>query len=359
MIGQLAFCVAGIYLFFLTWGVLQERITTLEYVSAIDGSVGRFRFFLVLNLVQSTACVLVAWCVLRLERRGLGPRSWRILKQYAKVALSGSLGSPFGYESLRHINYPTMILGKSCKLLPVMVMNFLVYRRKFDAYKYASVALITAGVTGFMYFEPVREGLKGGASNSLYGLFLLLINLLIDGATNSWQDKIFIDHRVSGQQMMFFMHAFTVLFLLAWLVLNPFTHELSAALAFAHRFPAVLPDIALFGICGALGQVFVFYTLEHFGSLSLVTVTVTRKLFTILLSLLWFNHALRPIQWAFVGLVFVALLIETFYKRFFHHHHHHSHSSRSMRATTGKAVPGGFPSTDSPLSIERTVLLAK
>lgn len=314
MLGLLAFCVSGIYLFFLTWGVLQERITTLEYVSSSDDSVGRFRFFLVLNLVQSMACVMVAWLVLKLERRSLGPRNPAVLRQYAKVALSGCLGSPFGYESLRHINYPTMILGKSCKLLPVMVMNFLVYRRRFEAYKYVSVALITLGVSGFMYFEPVRAG-RANAVNSLYGLFLLLINLLVDGATNSWQDKIFIDHRVSGQQMMFFMHAFTVLFLLSWLLLNPFTHELSAALAFARSFPAILTDVLLFGTCGALGQVFVFYTLEHFGSLSLVTVTVTRKLFTILLSLLWFNHSLRPLQWVSVGLVFVALLIETFYKR--------------------------------------------
>lgn len=313
-LGLLAFCVSGIYLFFLTWGVLQERITTLEYISPVNGSVGRFRFFLVLNLVQSMACVAVAWLVLKLERRSLGPRSPSVLRQYAKVALSGCLGSPFGYESLRHINYPTMILGKSCKLLPVMVMNFLVYRRRFEVHKYMSVILITAGVSGFMYFEPVR-GDRTHMANSLYGLLLLLVNLLVDGATNSWQDKIFMDHRVSGQQMMFFMHAFTVLFLLAWLVLNPFTHELSAAITFAQTYPAILADVLLFGVCGALGQVFVFYTLEHFGSLSLVTVTVTRKLFTILISLLWFNHSLRILQWLSVGLVFLALLVETFYKR--------------------------------------------
>lgn len=317
MYGLLAFCVVGIYLFFLTWGVLQERITTLEYVAGDGVTTGRFRFFLVLNLVQSASCVLIAWFVLRLQRRSLGPRNLPLLKQYAKVALSGCLGSPFGYESLRHINYPTMILGKSCKLVPVMLMNWLVYHRRFDYYKYASVALITLGVSGFMYFEPVRHGAKAAAGNSLYGLALLLINLLIDGLTNSWQDKMFIDHRITGQQMMFHMHLFTVLLLLGWLLVNPFTHELSAALAFAHTFPSVILDVVLFGACGALGQVFVFFTLEHFGSLSLVTITVTRKLFTILISLFWFNHSLRTVQWACVALVFAALVLEAFYKHLF------------------------------------------
>lgn len=312
---HLAICVAGIYLFFLTWGVLQERITTLEYVTVAGTTAGRFRFFLVLNLVQSVACVLVAWTVLRLQRRSPGPVTGRLIRQYFKVALSGVLGSPFGYESLRHINYPTMILGKSCKLVPVMLMNFLVYRRRFDWHKYISVALITVGVSGFMLFEPVRHTSKSLASNSLYGLLLLLINLLVDGATNSWQDKIFMEHRVTAQQMMFWMHLFSAGLLLAWLTLNPFTHELASALAFARTFPAVIGDVLLFGLCGALGQVFVFHTLEAYGSLTLVTVTVTRKLFTILISLFWFNHALRSIQWLCVALVFAALLLESFGKR--------------------------------------------
>lgn len=332
MIGQLAFCVLGIYTFFLTWGVLQERITTLDYASVVDGSTGRFRFFVVLNLVQSLGCVLVSRVVLWLEGRTLGPHSWVLLRRYLQVAAFGCLSSPFGYESLRHINYPTMILGKSCKLVPVMLMNFLVYRRRFEWYKYLTVGLITAGVSGFMMFEPHRG--RAETANSAYGLLLLLINLLIDGATNSWQDKIFIDHRVNGKQMMFFMNLFSSLLMLGWLLVNPFTKELSAALAFMQTFPAVTLDVVLFGLCGALGQVFVFYTLEHFGSLSLVTVTVTRKLFTILISLFWFQHALRPVQWLFVALVFAALVIESYCKA-----STRGHGSKPTPPATKKIAP--------------------
>lgn len=315
---QLGFCVFGIYLFFLTWGILQERITTLEYAATLlDGTTvtGRFRFFIALNLIQSLSCTVVAFIVLRLKGQSLGRPSPTLLRHYLKVALSGCLASPFGYASLKHINYPTLILGKSCKLVPVMLMNFLVYRRKFEPYKYFTVFLITAGVTGFMLFEPHKAGGKGAASNSLYGLLLLTINLLIDGATNSWQDKIFIDHRVDGLHMMFFMQAFMSFLMSGWLLLNPFTNELGSALAFMRQFPAVLPDALMFGLCGAMGQVFVFYTLEHFGSMVLVTVTVTRKLFTVLISLFWFNHRLRVVQWMSVSLVFVALFIEAFYKK--------------------------------------------
>lgn len=49
------------------------------------------------------------------------------------------------------------------------------------------------------------------------------------------------------------------------------------------------------------GQV---YTLSHFSSLLLVTVTVTRKMLTMILSVLWFGHRLSGMQWLGVGLVF-------------------------------------------------------
>jgi UDP-galactose transporter B1 len=319
MFGVLAFCVAGIYIFFLTWGVLQERITTIDYVSTLTGAHGRFRHFIFLNMCQSLACVAVAWIVLTYRKQGLGPTSPEVLKGYFKVAFSGSIGSPFGYAALKHVNFPTMILAKSCKLVPVMIMNWLVYRRRFETYKYVTVGLITLGVSGFMLFEPHR-GSKAEAVNSLWGLSLLFINLLIDGATNSWQDQMFIFYKIKSLQMMFFMSMFSAALMFSWLFVSPWTTELSQALSFIAEYPAVLGDLALFCICGALGQLFIFMTIEKFGSLSLVTVTVTRKLFTILLSLFWFNHQLRPVQWLFVALVFVALAIESYAKRLSKNH---------------------------------------
>ncbi len=316
---RLAFCICGIYVFFLTWGILQERITTIDYVSAVDGSTGRFRFFLLLNLTQSLACMAVAALFLLCSGQGFGPTDGHMLQAYSRVALSSCLASPFGYASLRHISYPIMILGKSCKLLPVMLMNFVIYRKTFGARKCLNVALITLGVSGFMFFDgkasTASAARAGLAPWSLaLGICLLLVNLLIDGATNSWQDKIFIERRVRGTQMMFFMHALAATFTFAYLTGSPYSTELREAVAFIARFPSVARDMLLFGVCGALGQTFVFYTLEHFGSLALVTVTVTRKLFTILISLFYFDHRLTAAQWLSVSLVFVALVMEAFWK---------------------------------------------
>ncbi|KAG8427212.1 UDP-galactose transporter [Metarhizium acridum] len=64
--------------------------------------------------------------------------------------------------------------------------------------------------------------------------------------------------------------------------------ELTAALDFMRRYPAVWKDVLGFAACGAIGQVFIFYTLSTFSSVLLVTVTVTRKMFTMILSVVAF-----------------------------------------------------------------------
>ncbi|KAG0347317.1 UDP-galactose transporter [Podila humilis] len=274
-------------------------------------------------MVQAFAASATAFLYLRLQGKqkqqpSLSMPSRMLLGKYFQVAFLNAIASPFSYAALKHIDYPTMILTKSCKLIPVMFMNILLYRRKFPTYKYVCVALITLGVSGFMLLAPFDEhkAKKGGGAvnSSLFGMTLVIINLTIDGVTNSTQDQIFSTFKVTGQQMMCFMNLFMSLFMALWL-LNPFNPELSNALAFCSSHPAIIKDLALFSICGSLGQCFIFYTLEQYGSLALVTVTVTRKLFTILLSVFAYGHLLNVSQWLMVGVVFSGIGLEAYVKR--------------------------------------------
>ena len=190
-----------------------------------------------------------------------------------------------------------------------------------------TIAFVTLGVAGFMFFEDAASTASNGkkhggknatassnATHSLLGVGLLLANLLMDGSTNSIQDKIFIVHRVRSQQMMFCMNIIAFFLLLFWMLLNLWNHELTDAVNFIQKYPASLMNIVSFAFCGALGQNFIYYALEKFGSLSLVMVTVTRKLFTILISLIYFDHKLNTKQWISVLFVFAALLLESFLK---------------------------------------------
>ena len=250
-----------------------------------------------------------------------------LLGSYALIALTASSAAPFGFLSLSHISFPTLLLGKSCKLVPVMLMNILLYRRKFPLHKYLLVGLVTIGIWLFMLYKPSTKKGGGRESSSLLGLGLLGINLIMDGIVNSSQDQLFKTYtqpRVTGPQMMFFMNSFSFLFMLLSLVL-PFSsipsfllplhasghyNELSHSLEFVRTHPTILKDILLFGLTGSIGQLFIFLTLSLYGSLTLVTITVTRKMVTMLLSVFVFEHQLALGQWVGVGCVFVAVGME-------------------------------------------------
>ncbi|KAH8925904.1 UAA transporter [Atractiella rhizophila] len=366
-LAKLAICVSGIYGSFLLWALLQERISTTSYAPPGEPP-EYFRAVVFLNSIQSTFCCIAAllylasfkhssqniWELLGLPSTGLSnksdiasqvPRSplferkktksevdggflsnatgeqeftrmhggqkdletpstflsfpknvqqftltleesqnkywfqrypFNFLGHILKVSILQSIGPIFGFASLRYISFPTMILGKSCKLIPVMLMNIILYRRKFAAHKYAVVAIVTSGISVFMLMgeqHGTGEKRKGAESSSLLGIILLLINLIIDGSLSN---------------------------------------QFWVALEFIQKYPSVLRDLLLFSLFGALGQIFIFLTLANFGSLTLVTITVLRKLFTMILSVFIYHHDLSAGQWGGVTLVFAGIAIEAY-----------------------------------------------
>jgi UDP-galactose transporter B1 len=318
---RLLFCVAAIYAAYLSWAILQERIATTPYGD--DKQI--FRAAFVLNTAQSLAATLTGSLYLFLTnskaRRSLFKTLYPTSSafwHFASISITSSLASPFGYASLRYIDYPTQILGKSCKLLPVMALGVVVYGRSFPAHKYAVVFLVTVGVALFTLFAPASgksQKASDKAEQSLYGLLLLSINLLLDGLTNATQDNMFKKFRLSGPSMMVGLNLLSTILVTGYLMSPLGKAELISALTFMQRHPAVVQDIALFALCGATGQLAIFYTLQHFGSLALVTVTLTRKMFTMLLSVLWFGHSLTRGQMMGVALVFGGISAEAVFKR--------------------------------------------
>jgi len=299
--------------------MLQEKIATTPY--GPDRII--FRSPLVLNTIQSLIAAILASIYIRIMGQKSQIRSTfsnGLLWKYLLLASTTSAGSWFGYRSLRWVDYPTMVLGKSSKLLPVMFLHLVLYRRRFPGYKYLVVGMVTAGVGLFTLFHPIEGSSKKAATNSVWGLFLLSINLLADGFMNSTQDQIFSKNKqLTGPQMMLGLNTcstiLTSLYLIVTYLLPSTTSELTPTIRFVQMHPRIVPDILAFALSGAIGQIFIFLTLSMHGSLILVTITVTRKLFTMLLSVLWFNHPLTNGQWAGVGLVFGGIGLEAYWTR--------------------------------------------
>jgi UDP-galactose transporter B1 len=337
----LIICVGGIYSSFLTWGLLQERITTTPY--AVDSSAQSqqeyFRFPIVLNTIQAFFAFTSGTLYLLYKTSG----SFSILPSTAAlpplllVTLTTTLASPFGYASLAHVDYLTFVLAKSCKLLPVMALHVTLFRKRYPLSKYLIVLAVTGGVALFTLYHPPKPGKPSSSklqsTSSVYGLTLLSINLLFDGLTNTVQDHIFTSPqrygKTSGPQMMVILNLLGTVLMSSYLLLTPLipaqlfpsflpaaeTNELASALGFLTRHPEVTRDMLGFAACGAIGQLFIYATLERFSSLLLVTVTVTRKMLTMLLSVLWFGKSLSRGQWMGVALVFGGVAAEAWVQK--------------------------------------------
>jgi len=299
----LLMCVAGIYTCYLSYGVLQERIYKSSYAPAeldpLDG--GRYHFTLFLIFAQTAVNALSAVLPLALFPQ---PKHTVPLWKYGKLALFYLAAMLFSFSALHHMSYPMQALGKSCKMVPVMLMGVLIRGRKYTPRDYACAALITIGVALFSY--------KGSAANaqshtSALGVLLLLGSLTMDGLTGPSQDVVIVEHSPSTHQLMAWQNAAAVAWLLAPLLV---TGEMKAALAFVSRYPAAAVDVATFAAVSAIGQHFIFYTIRNFSALACTTITTTRKFFTILASVVYYKHSLVPRQWAAVGLVFGAIVWE-------------------------------------------------
>jgi len=330
----LLICVGGIYVSFLTWGLLQERITTTPY--PVDTSVQAqrefFRFPVVLNTIQALFAFTSGSLYFLYKTRSFNILpSKDALAPLFLVTLTTTLASPFGYASLAHVDYLTFVLAKSCKLLPVMALHVTLFRKRYPLSKYLIVLAVTSGVAIFTLYHPPKLGRERIVqTSSLYGLTLLGINLLFDGLTNTVQDHIFQSPqrygKTTGPQMMVILNLLSTLLMGSYLLLTPYvpdslipsfakssqTHEMATAISFLSRHSAVFYDVIGFAACGAVGQLFIYATLERFSSLLLVTVTVTRKMLTMVLSVAWFGKTLSQGQWMGVGLVFGGIAAEAY-----------------------------------------------
>lgn len=308
----LAVCVGGIYASFLLWSVLQERINTVPYG---DGDV--LKAPLVVNCVQSVLACLVG-CGYVTAKRGrlanpfLGLGSTLLLRQLVFIAVTSSLLSPIGYALLAHVDYLAFLLAKLCKLVPVMLVHVVVYRLRFPLYKYVVAACVTVGVVVFT-LSGQRKGGGHADGNVGRGALCLLALLVLDGVTNSAQDRMFATSTLDGGTLMVGLNAVLAVLTAAYTVLA--TNQVATTAAFVQTHPRALLDMLAFAACGALGQVFIFTTLEHFGLLVLVTVTVTRKMILMVLSVVLFGKNLARGQWAGVVLVFAGILYEAAAKR--------------------------------------------
>ncbi|EGD75317.1 hypothetical protein PTSG_06967 [Salpingoeca rosetta] len=294
-------CSAGIYVCYITYGILQEGV--YKYTSPVTGE--RFSSTLTLLLIQAVLNYICATTICWWQ--GMKPLPATAFALPGCTFIAAMLCSN---EALKYVSYPTQVLAKSCKLVPVLLVNVLVYSRTATFLQYVHVALVTAGIVLFR----LKNTDAAQEHNSLYGIGLLLLSLLLDGVTGPTQQHLKERYSPSPFQLMRYCNLWGSLLIIALLVASgEFLSGVMFLLQPEHA--PLLSRVVLFSLAGAAGQAFIYTTLLEFGALTLTTVTTTRKFFTILFSVVLYGHVLSAVQWAGVALVFVGLSLDVVEKK--------------------------------------------
>ena len=297
-----AFAVTGIFAAFSYFALAQEDV----YKRTHGGERFAATFFVLACERLVNVCFAVAGV---LACGGSGVRVPRA--DIFKSGASQMFAMAASNEALRYVSYPTQVLGKSCKMVPVMIGGLVLGGRTFTAAQYAQVFFITLGVT---IFNLGADAKKKGGDDSAYGLTLIGVSLVMDAVTGGLQDRVkrttkalnpkktnakpsvyesMLYTNISGMFVAFGFAAAT----------GQLQSGLKACVAHVDLARAVL----VYSLASAVGQNFIYYTITNFDVLVLTTVTTTRKIFSTVYSVFRNpDNALSTTQWFGCSLVLIS-----------------------------------------------------
>lgn len=159
---------AGIGLSYWYFGVLQEKITRTKHEPGSE----MFTCTMTLVLLQCIFNTIFAKFILAFVMKQGRDRTKS--SYYGICSLTYLTAMVSSNMALQHVNYPTQVVGKSCKPIPIMVLGVLLGRRRYSLRKYFFVTLIVLGVALFLYKKNIFDsnfltGKEASSGASLLG----------------------------------------------------------------------------------------------------------------------------------------------------------------------------------------------
>jgi len=296
--GWCVFYASGIILALLVYGLLQERIITLEY----GGEMFTYSVFLVFS--NKVFAVIFATCMALAKGESLASQA--PLWKYLTVSLSNVYASTCQYEALKYVSFAVQMLGKSFKMMPVMLWGIVISGKRYGVQDWMVALGVTLGVTSFLLTGPVSSKTSG---SSVVGFMLLLAFLLLDGLTSTMQEKLFKEHTTSKYNQMMYVNMFSSIVSLVTLLV---AGDLLPALAFCTEHPAFVADAIVLSGSAVSAQFFIYSQVKEFGALVYAATMNVRQVVSIMVSYATYHSSITLPQVASLLVVFGALFYKSF-----------------------------------------------
>lgn len=183
-----------------------------------------------------------------------------------------------------------------------MIFGCLVGGKTYAIRKYFLILAIASGAIMFVY-KPDQILSK----DSIVGLALVGVSLLMNGCMAGAQEKMRAVSRPTPLNLMLFLNTYGSILAIVGVIGSG---EVKDFIEFCSTHPEILVQLGLIFSVGGLGQYFVCMIVTSFGVVPCSIVLMLRRFFNILFSILYFGHSLSIRQWLATALIFASLMAD-------------------------------------------------
>lgn len=111
--------------------------------------------------------------------------------------------------SVPFLNYPTQVMFKCCKLIPVLIGGIIIQNKRFNKYDVSASVAMSMGLIFFTLAD-----VKVQPSFNLYGVLLISGALCADAAIGNVQEKQMKGHNASNVEVVLYSYSIGFVYIL-------------------------------------------------------------------------------------------------------------------------------------------------
>lgn len=301
---QLFIGAIGIYCAYLYYGNVQEDLFRYRNASGLG-----FASVWFLQVMESAVTAVIGYAGRRRSGCSHNNKQWPVLSFWKSGASQLAAKALMSMSLAAGLSFPVVVLAKSAKIVPVMLGQLLMGGSNYNGRDYIFALLIVIG-TSMLSFGSNDRRPDDASRDTALGLLLIVLSLGADGFTGGLQKKLkkeTADLHPTAFDFLYFSHCAQ---LAVALVICVLTGELWSAPSFLRANPSVWWLVTASCLCSAIGQCFIFYVIACFDPLVCTTITTTRKILSVVLSIGFKGHDIS--MHGAIGLMLAcsALLVE-------------------------------------------------
>ena len=192
-------CFCSLQVSYVLWGMMQELIMNTKFNPTTFVPSGRFPSATFCVFSNRFLAIIISAAICLIKHRTL--TSAAPFLSFTPCAVSNTLSSWAQYQALSYVGFSLQTIFKSTKILPAMLMGYILKKTKYNFIDYFEAIGITFGV---LIFSFSNDNQATTISAEVIGILLLSLYVLSDSFTAQWQSTIYRDYgKIDQFQMMF------------------------------------------------------------------------------------------------------------------------------------------------------------